>query len=482
MDLDELIVRLEDAGSPADVYEATVTTVSTMSEADASAFYAFDVEGFTEVASTNANGDELFRAGGTLDRVYRDGSPTAQTMDSPVRTGGLACRSLAWIPIDTVGVLGVAASAPNAFDLGDLRRLETRLSGTVTYAVKKFQYETELEETKRQLLSLISSVPGTIYRCHPDTDRTMDFVTKDVTELTGYRPTELTEGEVSWMDDVVYPGEREAIRDAMETAKTQFEPYEMTYRIITREGSERWIREAGRWVPSAGEFEGLMIDVTDRREHRRRLNVLNRVLRHNLRNDLNVVLGNARLLAANVDGEDEHRARKIQRKAEGLTRISDKARRISQLTEADDPTTVDVVPVVEGTVDSLRQEHLDVTATVSTPSELQVTALGSIDFALGNVLENAFVHGESSVSVTVDRVTLEGREWARLRVRDRNPPIDDQNVSVLAEGPETPLEHGSGLGLWIADWLISKSGGRIDYRRRDGENVVDVFLRTADAG
>lgn len=482
MDFHQLLVRLEDAGTERGVYEATVSTVATLLDARACTLYTFDVEGFTEAASTTPVGDALFQTGGALDRVYREGTATVRTVTSPIRTGEGAFRSVAWVPIDTVGVLGVAASRPDAFDPESMTRLKTRLSATVTYAAKTFQYERELEETKRRLLSLISSVPGTIYRCLPDDDRTMTFVTKDVTELTGYRPAELIEGEVSWLSDVVSPSDREAIEDAMATARDRLEPYELTYRILTREGSERWIWETGRWVPSAGEYEGLLIDVTERRERRRRLDVLNRVLRHNLRNDLNVILGNARILAANADDEDERRAQKIQRKAEGLVSISDKARRISQLTETADATTVDVVSIVERTVGALRRDHPEITCTVSAPQILEVTALESVDLALENVLENAFLHGEGEVAVTVEHVDFEGREWARVRVRDRNPPIGDQDVSVLSERPETPLRHGSGLGLWIADWLVSKSGGRIDYRRREGENVVDVRFRTSDPG
>ena len=54
--------------------------------------------------------------------------------------------------------------------------------------------------------------------------------------------------------------------------------------------------------------------------------------------------------------------------------------------------------------------------------------------------------------------------------------------TVLVEsGQETPLKHGTGLGLWLGNWLATQYGGSFQLSAEDG-TVATLRLPAIDAG
>ncbi len=45
----------------------------------------------------------------------------------------------------------------------------------------------------------------------------------------------------------------------------------------------------------------------------------------------------------------------------------------------------------------------------------------------------------------------------------------------------TNLQHGSGLGIWLARWVAEAAGGGIEYERADGWTTVSLRLPLSDA-
>jgi signal transduction histidine kinase len=103
--------------------------------------------------------------------------------------------------------------------------------------------------------------------------------------------------------------------------------------------------------------------------------------------------------------------------------------------------------------------------------------------AVDNLLENAVVHGDSltpSVSVTVRRRETDGT--VDVVVADDGPGIPEQERQVLVDGRETPLEHGSGLGLWLVNWIVSESMGELAFDDNEPRgSVVTISLPTPGA-
>jgi len=201
-------------------------------------------------------------------------------------------------------------------------------------------------------------------------------------------------------------------------------------------------------------------NVTDRKRREQRLDVLNRVLRHNLRNDLNVVYGFVDHMM-NRREYDHGAMETIKETTESLLSIGNKARTLERLLDDDEDTPLPVRPMLEREVERLREAYPSVTVEVeSLPESTYCTgAIGSI---ARDLLENAAEHNTaSSPTVWID-ATRHGGELV-LCVRDNGPGLPPEEQAVLEQGHETGLEHGSGLGLWLVLWATRRMGGTVSF-------------------
>ena len=111
-------------------------------------------------------------------------------------------------------------------------------------------------------------------------------------------------------------------------------------------------------------------------------------------------------------------------------------------------------------------------------------AIDLVDSALRNVLENAAEHNDQpdpEVAVTVTR-DADRHGDIIVEIADNGPGLPDREQEVIEAGTETALKHSSGLGLWIAYWTISNSGGAITFTENTPRgSVITVRLPPASA-
>lgn len=248
----------------------------------------------------------------------------------------------------------------------------------------------------------------------------------------------------------------------------------------------------------AGSLLGLVVasyDISSRRRRREveaeretvtqqrgRLSVLNRVLRHNLRNDLNAIDGYAEVLAEGTADRDEYLAR-IRGLTADLQSIGEKARYIEQVVATNRerrPTPLSAV--VEQTVDTVRASSPDCTIVVETDADATVDE-SVLEPVLRELLENACRHNEAgSPEIRIETsVEASGDRPVTIRVADDGPGIPEHELAPLREGAETPLEHGSGLGLWLVEWGAKTLGGRVTFEANEPRGTL-ATLRLPRAG
>lgn len=206
---------------------------------------------------------------------------------------------------------------------------------------------------------------------------------------------------------------------------------------------------------------------------RRRLAVLNRVIRHNLRNEATVLQGHAQQLAENVDDEDlRNSASAVQRSAEVIGGLSSKAKLINQVADRSlvDRREHTLRDVVERAVESVHEDDPGAPIDVDVPTAT-VRADPALGEAITELLRNAIEHGGDEPNVHVRATRADGAIW--LEIHDDGPGIPEQERAVvMGEQEITPLVHGSGLGLWLAREVATASGGDLDiWRREDGTTV-----------
>ncbi|MFB6177426.1 MAG: histidine kinase N-terminal 7TM domain-containing protein [Halobaculum sp.] len=226
-------------------------------------------------------------------------------------------------------------------------------------------------------------------------------------------------------------------------------------------------------------------DVTERHAYEQRLEVANRVLRHNLSNDMNLVVGHARQLEENVtDDRLATAARTIRETGTELIDASEKAREMIQFEEdGEDPVEIDACRPAFRVVTEFRESHPDASISLETPDTARVVVGSEQNFltALRNLVENALEHHDGEdPSVTV-RVETDGA-YTRVSVADDGPGLPEMERATFEDETETPLRHGSGLGLWLAHWTVTAVGGDITFTEREPRGTEVTLSFPIDCG
>ncbi len=234
-----------------------------------------------------------------------------------------------------------------------------------------------------------------------------------------------------------------------------------------------------------GSFEGtlgVVRDVTERKRREQGLSVLNRVLRHNVRNQLNIVMTRAELLEDRPSGDGDDPVETIHDAAGRLLRLSEKARQIESALTGDDGYLgpVDVVDVVEGRLDAFRERYPGARLSLSAPPERWVTANRTLEIVVDNLLENAIQHSDRdapTVEISIDPDAGLGR-WVTVHIADDGPGLPRAELDALEADEETQLVHGSGLGLWLVRWLVDSVGGDVAFENGSPRgSAVSIRLR-----
>ena len=242
---------------------------------------------------------------------------------------------------------------------------------------------------------------------------------------------------------------------------------ELTIAPVTERGSE-----------SVTHFVGFQQDITARKRQEQSLAVLDRVLRHNIRNGMSAIGGFARVIAERTDGELAAMATRIIDSSEELTALTEKARDLQEAMRAQEPLHCrDIVDDVEAVVSDLETEYPAVTFTVDASGSPQVAATERLRSALEEVGENAAKYGSTSVSIRIEDT---GTDRIAVHVSDTGPGLSENEQRVVESGRETPLEHGDGLGLWLVNWIVTDLGGDVRTTVEDGTTVTLELPRTDD--
>ena len=217
---------------------------------------------------------------------------------------------------------------------------------------------------------------------------------------------------------------------------------------------------------------------------REKLQVLHRVMRHNLRNDLNKISGHAELLEANTESADcREWCEIILDNVDALMAYTEKAARIQSITDEQGEVarTVDLAEAVPRIIRENERVSESVAVSIETPDYAAVEANHMLDVALDELVSNAIEHTDSStpeLAVSVDRAAGP-TGTTQVSITDNGPGIHPETLEVLEEGREDQLLHMNGIGLWMVYWTVIESGGSLDIDTGESGTEVTLTLPTS---
>lgn len=207
------------------------------------------------------------------------------------------------------------------------------------------------------------------------------------------------------------------------------------------------------------------------------LETLNRIVNHDIRNDLNVVDGRIRLAMEKGDPDVNTHLRKALGATTDAIALIDTAYEFVDMVTEGGERALEPLPlheVLSAQVDRVRRSYSDAEIDYTAPSsDVHVLADRMVSAVFRNLLVNAVKHNDNPVPHVAVSVTDRG-EAVAVRVADDGPGIPDEMQSrVFDRGELGPKSPGTGVGLHLVDQLVSRYGGEV--RLEDGEPSGTVF-------
>ena len=331
-----------------------------------------------------------------------------------------------------------------------------------------------------------------------------DMETNDVhrdellTEMLGYSTEEMGDRLRDW-ERLVHPEGKKRHDEALaEHISNETDFYHCDYRMKTRTGDWTWVRTMGTVIDRTEDGTprravGIHLDIDELKRTQLRLTrkteqleALNRVVRHDIRNDMNVVYGWAEELERHVDAAGAEAVDRILTASRHVIELTEVAREFVESVGGEEP--IDLKPIdlrryLRNEIETQRDTYPETEFTVvdELPS-VSVRANEMLSSVFRNLLVNAVEHNDSA-SRTVRVCASVGKESVEVRIADDGPGIADRvKDEVFAKGMKG-LEGGTGIGLYLVDTLVDSYDG--DVWVVDNEPNGSVFvveLPVADPG
>jgi len=371
---------------------------------------------------------------------------------------------------------------------GDWRWLESRMSNLTDselggYVVSsrdisdQIAAEHALDETEARLRELAANTDDVLWMFNADWSELL-FI-NDTYESVYGGSIECLRDDPSTFLDLVHPDDRPAVEAAIQSLMDG-ETVDLKYRVNPGENYGRWVWVQSEPVTRDGtviRYVGFTRDITDQRRRERQLAVVDNLLRHNLRNDLTTILGQAETIADDPDTDPKERAAVIQRVGEQILQKTEKQRETIQLfTSPARPRPIDLVRAVEGAVASVSARYPGATIETDLPDTLSAIAIPEIEVALSELIENAVKHADDD-EPTVRLSATRRDESVVVDIADGCPPLPEFEYRVLTgEHEMSAVYHSTGLGLWLVYWVVDLSDGSIEFTTNETGNTVSVSL------
>jgi PAS domain S-box-containing protein len=218
--------------------------------------------------------------------------------------------------------------------------------------------------------------------------------------------------------------------------------------------------------------------ITELLEHQRRVEVYNRVMRHNLRNKLTIIEGMAGEIERSTD--DDRIATLADTVRSASNRIDDiveQIREFDHLRQQDcEAERVDVAKLLGDLADDYATDGTTV-RTDADPGTTIYTNRALLKLVLSQLLENAVEHGGPTVRLTAARTAHD--DGVEIAVHDDGPGIPPDEFDSLYGETASQVEHTTGIGLLISQWGTTELGGDIEFESDEGEGTT-VTIRIPD--
>jgi signal transduction histidine kinase len=291
------------------------------------------------------------------------------------------------------------------------------------------------------------------------------------------------------MIEGIHPDDRDRVLAAMDEAESGTAEQSYENRVVRPDGTVRWVQT--RQFPlrdddgDVTQVVGVCTDITEQKRREQELEALNRVVRHDIRNDMQIILAWAEMLEDRVEETGEEYLRKSLASGQHVVELTEIAREYLETLTGDEEMSVKPVPLrstLRNELDRRRESYPGAEfVVVGEIPDVEVRANEMLPSVFRNLLNNAVQHNDTDDPVVEITCDSEGGA-VTVTVADNGPGIpDDQKETVFGKGNRGLGSQGTGIGLYLVWTLLEQYGGTVTVEDNDPTGAAFVVrLRTVE--
>lgn len=139
--------------------------------------------------------------------------------------------------------------------------------GTVEDISVRKRVELALRESEERFRTLVSNIPGAVFRCEIDDDWTTRFISETIQEITGFPAPDFLNNRARSFASIIHPDDRADVAGKINEVTQTGKPYSIEYRIINAAGQPKWVWERGQVITGRDRFiDGIILPISQRKQ------------------------------------------------------------------------------------------------------------------------------------------------------------------------------------------------------------------------
>ncbi len=364
---------------------------------------------------------------------------------------------------------------------------------------KRIKAQADLIESERRLSTLIENLPGVTYRCKPDSQRTMEFISHACEALTGYTSEAFLKNKFPFYTSLIVEEDLPDFWEKINKQTEQNAAFELVYRLKRKDTRIIWVWEKGRAIfngDSIVAYEGFITDITDRKQLEQNLHQAQKMeaigllasgVAHDFNNILTVIRGYGELALLLLE-KTHPAAEKVEDilnttgRAEELTRqllafsrknnLSPTIFNLNQLITEEQKMLSRILGELIFLETDLQAEFAHIRADRSQMQQVIMNLAINARDAMPDggkliIRTRNQTHYDSSKSETESRYII-------LSITDSGEGIPEENLPHIFDPFFTTKEKGKGTGLGLATvyGIIQDSNGQIEATSMSGAGTT----------
>jgi diguanylate cyclase (GGDEF)-like protein/PAS domain S-box-containing protein len=144
------------------------------------------------------------------------------------------------------------------------------IEGFITDISDRHSTELAAKESQRQLDSFMNAIPGIFFRTSHEEGFPMRYISRGCEQLTGYSSDEMLNNPFYGFNNITHVEDLPKVLGNLQKVRNTPDFYVLEYRILTKQGQEKWVWEKGHSIfDEGGNFLGIEGFITEISELKR---------------------------------------------------------------------------------------------------------------------------------------------------------------------------------------------------------------------